>query len=39
MDSPIDIEYKLDIPNEVLICQICKCITTSKELLDRAVGD
>ena len=39
LESAIDIEYKLDVPNEVLICQICKCLTTPKELLDRAVGD
>ena len=39
MDSPIEIKYKLDIPNEVLICKKCKCLTTPKELLDREVCD
>jgi hypothetical protein len=35
MDSPIEIEYKLDIPNEVLMCKKCGYMTTPKELLDR----
>ena len=37
MDSPIEIEYKLDIPNEVLMCKKCGYMTTPKELLDREV--
>ena len=39
MDSPIDIEYKADIPNEVLICNVCKNITTPRELLERAENE
>lgn len=37
MDSPIEIEYKLDVPNEVLMCKKCGCMTLPKELLDREV--
>jgi len=37
IDSPIEIEYRLDIPNEVLMCTKCGCMTTPKELLDRKV--
>ncbi len=33
LDSSIHIEYEKDIPNEVLICQLCKYITTAKELI------
>ena len=35
LDSPLKIEYKLDIPDEVLMCTKCGCMTTPKELLDR----
>ena len=35
MDSPIDVEYKLDVPNEVLMCKKCGCMTLPQELLDN----
>ena len=35
MDSPIEIEYHRDIPEEVLICKICKQMTTPYELSRR----
>lgn len=35
MDSPIDIEYVADIPDEVLICKTCGTMLTPRELLER----
>ena len=39
MDSPIEIEYYKDIPEEVLICKICKQMTTPYELSRRMDDD
>jgi len=36
MDSPIDIEYVADIPEEVLICKTCGTMLTPREILERA---
>ena len=32
MDSPLEIEYVLDIPEEVLICKVCKHMLTPLEI-------
>lgn len=36
MDSPIEIEYVADIPEEVLICKTCGTMQTPRELYEKA---
>jgi len=35
LDSPIEVHYKLDIPDEVLMCTVCGTMTTPVELYNQ----
>ena len=39
MDSPLELEYYKDIPEEVMVCKLCKQITTPYELQQRMQQD
>ena len=38
MDSPLEIEYRLDIPEEVLVCKVCKHMMTPFEIFRLGVS-